>query len=92
MPNIETDEWKLAIAIRYVPRKTWEQVECPECNGTGKPRIHFGVDYDDAPDVCQKCFGRGHVDKQVFPVEKKPELPQELIDWITKAYLEYKLK
>ena len=92
MPNLETEEYKLSMNIRFTPKKTWEQVECPECHGTGKPRIHFGPTYDDEPTECQRCFGRRTIDVQIVQKTKPPNVPQELVDHMLKAYLEWKLK
>lgn len=91
MPNLNTEEWKIAIHVEFVPKKTWDRVKCPDCLGTGKPRVHFGV-WEDDDNFCKVCSGKGWRDVQVFPKEPKPKLLEDLLDHMKKAYLEYKLK
>lgn len=90
MPNPDTEEWRIAASLDYIHKKQWEDAECPQCGGTGKTGGGFGSLSD--PEECNRCWGTRLISKQVFPKEPKPKLPQDLIDHMRKAYLEYKLK
>ncbi len=90
MPNLDTEEWRVSSYLDYVPKKTHEYVECTNCGGSGT--IGGGFKWIGEPETCTFCHGSGLATKYVYPKEPKPELPQEFVDWMKKAYLEYKLK
>ena len=90
MPNPNTEEWKISAYLEYVPKKTGEDVQCDRCNGKGT--LGGGFKFLDDPEPCDKCFGKRTMWQRTYPKESKPKLPQELLDHMRKAYLEYKLK
>lgn len=89
MPNPDTDEWKISAQLDYVPKVEWVTEKCSTCGGTGM--CGGGFKSLDDPEPCTKCGGSGETTKQVYPKSPKPKLPQDLIDYMRKAYLEYKL-
>ncbi len=90
MPNLNTDEWNLKTFCEYVPVVKWKNVECPKCGGNGRTNMHFGS--LDEPETCWDCHGSGAKSVQEHPKTTKPTVPQDFLDWMTKCYLEYKLK
>ncbi len=90
MPNPDTEEWKIDAYMDYVPKVKWKQVACDECYGSGM--MGGGFKSLDDPTQCHKCGGRGWREVATHPAEPKPKLPQDLLDHMRKAYLEYKLK
>lgn len=90
MPNPDTEEWKISAYMDYVPKVEWVKEDCNTCGGSGT--CGGGFKSLDDPQPCNNCSGLGWVNKRVFPKSPKPKLPQELLDYMRKAYLEYKLK
>jgi DnaJ-class molecular chaperone len=90
MPNIDTEEWKISCRLEFVPKITWKEVECSKCGGQGRTNMHFGS-LDD-PETCWDCHGSGIKSIQERAWTNPPKVPQELIDHMQKAYLEWKLK
>lgn len=90
MPNPDTEEWKISAYMDYVPKVEGVYEKCDRCNGSGM--LGGGFKSLDDPEPCDKCFGNRQVWKRVAPTEPRPKLPQDLVDHMRKAYLEYKLK
>ena len=90
MPSHETDEWKIGAFLEYVPKKLMKTVECRNCGGRGRTNMHFGS--LDEPEHCWECNGSGSREVMNHPRTPAPKLPQKMIDFMQKCYLEYKLK
>lgn len=90
MPNPDTEEWKISAYLDYVPKITGVDVTCPRCGGSGI--MGGGFKSMDDPETCNHCWGVRTVFERRYPKEPKPQLPQDLVDHMRKAYLEYKLK
>lgn len=89
MPNPDTEEWKISAYLDYVPKIEWVEEKCDKCGGSGM--LGGGFKSLDDPEPCDNCV-RGRRSKRVYPTSPKPLLPQDLLDYMRKAYLEYKLR
>ena len=79
----ETEDWKLAAFIEWRPKP--KHINCTCCNGKGTVGGHF-KDLDD-PQTCPECYGSGF--KMVFANSKMPEIPEELIEHMRRAWYDF---
>lgn len=86
MPNLDNDFWRLRLMVSFVKARPpiYEELPCDKCS-YGSLFCQMEDDY------CSTCKNTGIMRKEVeFP--KAPKIPEDLLEYMTKAYNEYKLQ
>lgn len=81
---IETDDWKLGAYMEW--RAKHHEEKYKECGGTGTAYTGFR-DLDDGPSYCDKCHGRGRIDKG--PNTPRPEIPETFREHMRRAWWDF---
>ena len=79
----ETEDWKLDIPVRWVPKKPDEKISCWACRGRGVD-IMFGET------ECSECGGSGFRYTN-YTTTPQPEVPQGLVEMLRNTYNEWRV-
>lgn len=84
--KVQTDNWELRINAWWsLKQGVTNTLKCPVCAGRGTVGGGF-KDMND-PEECTQCWGSGKIIDPDF--EPKPEMDEEFIKHMHKAYLEW---